>query len=392
MKDLGSVWLVARREISVRGRSTGYRVGLAVTVLLVIVVAALPRLFGGPDSFTVGLAGAQSDALAAALGAQAEARDDLEITVVRYGDEAEARAGVGAGEVEAAVVDNAKVIVETTLDGDLSVILDTAHRAVATEENLRAAGLDPGVVQQAMRTAALTEVSLSGAGEDTGPRRVIATAIVVLLFVLIIQACSMVAMGVVEEKGSRIVEILLVAIRPAQLLAGKAIGLGVLGLFQILLIAVAGLAAARLSGALPELPEGTYGVVAFTILWFLLGYAFYAVMFAAIASLVSRQEELQGVLTPATMLLMASYIVAFTAVADPAGTLTHVLSIVPPFSSMIMPVRAAGVEVPLWETGLALGLMVLAVLGMLWFGGRIYQRAVLRTGARVRVREVLRAR
>jgi len=233
VKDLGSVWLVARREISVRGRSTGYRVGLAVTVLLVIVVAALPRLFGGPDSFTVGLAGAQSDALAAALGAQAEARDDLEITVVRYGDEAEARAGVGAGEVEAAVVDNAKVIVETTLDGDLSVILDTAHRAVATEENLRAAGLDPGVVQQAMRTAALTEVSLSGAGEDTGPRRVIATAIVVLLFVLIIQACSMVAMGVVEEKGSRIVEILLVAIRPAQLLAGKAIGLGVLGLHRI---------------------------------------------------------------------------------------------------------------------------------------------------------------
>ena len=392
MKDLGSVWLVARREIAVRGRSTGYRVGLGVTVLLVIVIAALPRLFGGGDSFTVGVAGAQSDRLAAALGAQAEARDDLEITVVPYDDEAAARAGVAAGEVEAAVVDNARLIVETTADDDLAVILDTAHRTVATEENLRAAGLDPGAVQQAMRTEALTEVSLSGAGEDAGPRRVIAMAIVVLLFVLLIQACSMVAMGVVEEKGSRIVEILLVAIRPMQLLAGKAIGLGVLGLLQIVLIAVAGLAAARLSGALPELPEGTYGVVALTILWFLLGYAFYAVMFAAVASLVSRQEELQGVLTPATMLLMASYFVAFTAVANPAGTLTHVLSIVPPFSSMIMPVRAAGVDVPLWETALALGLMALAVLGMLWLGGRIYRRAVLRTGARVRIREVLRAR
>lgn len=393
MKNLGPVWLAARREIAVRGRSTGYRVGLGITLLLVVVLAALPRLLGGGgDTYTVGLAGAQSDGLAAALAAQAQASEDTEIKVTRYGDEAAARAGVAAGEVDAAVVDNAKVIVETTLDNDLSVILDIAHRAVATEENLRTAGLDPGAVQRALQVDALTEVALTPTAEDAGLRRVIATVIIVLLFVLIIQASSMVAMGVVEEKGSRIVEILLSAIRPGQLLAGKAIGLGVLGLLQILLIAVTGLTAAQLSGAVPELPEGTYQVVALTIVWFLLGYAFYAVMFASIASLVSRQEEVQGVLTPATMLLMASYVVAFLAVADPAGTLTHVLSIVPPFSSMIMPVRAAGVEVPLWETALALGLMVLATLVMLWFGGRIYRRAVLRTGARVRFREVLRAK
>lgn len=392
MNNLGPVWLAARREIAVRSRSTGYRVGLGITVLLVVVLVALPSLFDGGDSYRVGVAGAQGDQLATALTAQARPDEELEISVVRHADEAAARAAVTAGEVDAAVVDNAKVISESTLDDDLAVIIDIAHRSVATQENLRSAGLDPGVVERAMRTSELERITLSPTAEDAGLRRLIASAIVVLLFVLLIQACSMVAMGVVEEKGSRIVEILLASVRPWQLLAGKTIGLGVLGLLQIVLIAVVGLVGAQLSGAVPELPDGIYGLVAATILWFLLGYAFYAVMFAGIASLVSRQEELQGVLTPATMLLMVSYFVAFVATADPGGTLTRVLSMVPPFSAMIMPVRSAGVEVPLWESALALGLMVLAVAGMLWLGGRVYRRAVLRTGARVKYAEVLRGR
>ncbi|MEV5408539.1 ABC transporter permease [Thermopolyspora sp. NPDC052614] len=389
---MGPVWLAARREIAVRSRSTGYRVGLAITVLLVIVLVALPRLFDGGDAYTVGVAGAQGDQLATALSAQGKPAEDLTIKVVRHADETAARAAVEAGDVDAAVVDNTKVISESALDNELSVIIDTAHRSVATQQNLRTAGLDPGAVQRALQTTPLAEVTLSPTAEDAALRRVIASAIVVMLFILIVQSCSMVAMGVVEEKGSRIVEILLASVRPWQLLAGKTIGLGVLGLLQIMLIAVVGLAGAQLSGAVPDMPDGIYGVIAVTILWFLLGYAFYAVMFAGIASLVSRQEELQGVLTPATMLLMVSYFVAFVATADPTGAVTRVLSIVPPFSSMIMPVRAAGAEVPLWESALALGLMVLAVLGMLWLGGRVYQRAVLRTGARVRYREVLRAR
>ncbi|MFO7252174.1 MAG: ABC transporter permease [Actinomycetes bacterium] len=393
MNELGPVWLTTRREILVRGRSRAFIIGLAVTVLLVVAAVALPRLMGGGgDRYVVGLAGAQSDRLAAVLGAQAEAAEDTELTVVSYPDEAAARAGIESGEVEAAVVDNARLIVAESPGANLRTMLDTAHRIVATEERLRSAGLDPGAVQQAMQVEPLAQVSLSGTSEEeAGTRRMLAMAVVILLFLLIIQACTMVAMGVVEEKGSRIVEILLATIRPAQLLAGKVIGLGVLGLLQIAAIAVAAYAAAQVGGLLPELPEDTPGVLALSVGWFLLGYAFYAVLFAAIASLVSRQEELQSVLTPATLLLMASYFVAIYAVMEPAGTVARVLSIVPPFSAMVMPVRASGGEVPMWETGLAFGLMLLAVLLVLWLGGRVYERAVLRTGARVRIAEVLRA-
>ncbi|MFC4534042.1 ABC transporter permease [Sphaerisporangium dianthi] len=387
---MNAVILVARREINVRSRTKGYRYGLLVTAVLVAVLAILPKLFGGADDHSVGLAGAQADRLQAALDAQAAQDDDLSIKIERYADEAAARKAVAAGDVEAAIVDNATVISKTVVDGGLSVILDTAHRTVTTEKNLASAGLDPAKVAQAQQVPALTKVALNGSGEDATVRVVIAMTIVVILFMLLIQICTWVAMGVVEEKGSRIVEILLTLVRPWQLLTGKVIGLGVLGLSQLVVIAAVGLAAAQISGAVPQLPDGTYGVVAGVVVWFLLGYAFYAAMYAAIASLVSRQEDLSGVLTPATMLLMASYLIGFFAAQSPDSVLTRVLSIVPPFSSMVMPVRSTVVDVPLWETALAMGLMVVAAAAVLFAGGRVYQRAVLRTGARVRWNEVLR--
>jgi ABC-2 type transport system permease protein len=383
------IGLVARREIMVRGRTKGYRFGLLATVLLVVVLASLPRLLGGGSDYGIGLVGARGGQLQAALAQQDAQQKDLTITLRSYPDEAAARRAIADGQVDAAVVDNTRVVSKTVIDQGLSVVLDTAHRIVTAQENLRAAGLDPATVGRAMQVTPLTEATLNGDGKDAGFRLGLALTLVVILFLLVIQACTMVAMGVVEEKGSRIVEILLTSLRPWQLLAGKTIGMGVLGLIQVLLIAVVGLTAAQVSGAIPELPEGTYGVVASAIVWFLLGYAFYAAMYAAIASLVSRQEDVGGVLTPATMLLMSSYVVGFIAAQNPDGTLSRVLSIVPPFSALVMPVRSAVITVPAWQIGLAMGLMVLAAVAVLFVGGRVYQRAVLRTGARVRLREVL---
>ncbi|GII79027.1 ABC transporter permease [Sphaerisporangium rufum] len=388
---MNAILLIARREIGVRGRTKGFRYGMLVTVALVVVLAALPKILGGGDDYTVGLAGQRADRLQAALAAQDAQADDLTVKVKKYAGTAAARKAVAAGEVEAAIVDDTTVISKTTVGSGLSVLLDTAHRIAATEANLAAAGLDPAKVAQAQQVAPLTEQALEGSGEQAAIRQGIALVIVVVLFMLLIQICTWVAMGVVEEKGSRIVEILLTSVRPWQLLAGKIIGLGVLGLSQLIAIAVTGLVAAQVSGSIPELPDGTYALMARVVLWFVLGYAFYGAMFAAIASLVSRQEDVSGVLTPATMTMMVGYLVGFLAVREPDGALAHVLSIVPPFSAMVMPVRSAVSDVPLWETGLAIGLMVLAAAGILALGGTVYRRAVLRTGARVRWREVLRA-
>jgi ABC-2 type transport system permease protein len=199
-----------------------------------------------------------------------------------------------------------------------------------------------------------------------------------------------VALGVVEEKSSRVVELLLATLRPWQLLAGKVIGIGLLGLGQLVLTGVVGIAAAVGTGAV-DVPSGILGVAGQVLVWFLLGFAFYACLFAALASLVSRQEEVQNVTTPLSVLLLGSFFLAIAALSSPDSALVRVGSIVPPFSTMVMPIRWAAGEAPLWQLGLAVLLMVLAVVALIRFAGRVYAGAVLRSGPRVKLSDALAA-
>ena len=127
------------------------------------------------------------------------------------------------------------------------------------------------------------------------------------------------------------------------------------------------------------------------LVWFLLGFAFYACLFAALASLVSRQEELQNVTTPLSVLLLGSFFLAIVALGSPDGALARVASIVPPLSTMVMPIRWAAGEAPLWELGSAIGLMLLVVVALVRFAGRVYAGAVLRSGPRVKLSDALSA-
>ncbi|GGL36067.1 ABC transporter permease [Planomonospora parontospora] len=382
---MSGLWLVAWREIVTRGRTKGFIAGLVVSAVLVGAFAFLPKVFDGPDSYTVGVVG--SSALQPALTGAA---GETEVTTRPFADEAAARQAVLDGDVDAAVVDDRRVLADGEVDRELGALLESAHRTVQTQKQLTDAGLDPAKVGQAMQVAPLEQVSVGADTRYAAARTGIATIVVFVLFFLIFQSAMFVAMGVVEEKGSRIVEILLTSIRPWQLLGGKVLGLGVLALANLVVIMVVGLGAAAATGFAVDLPPGMAGIVLGTLFWFLLGYAFFSVMAAALSSLVSRQEEVSSVLTPLQMLIMVSYFAAFFATMDPGTTLARVMSLVPPFSSMVMPVRMAGGEVPLWEIGLAAALMLVATAGMLAVGARIYERAVLRTGARVKLAEVVR--
>ncbi|PZG38015.1 ABC transporter permease [Spongiactinospora gelatinilytica] len=384
---MNDILLVARREIGVRARTKGFLISLAVSAVLVAALAMLPKLFAGNDSYDVGLVGSDSLRTAATTAATAQ-KVDLSFTPLP--DEAAARTALLAGDIDAAVLDGRALLADGAVDRRLGVILQAGHTSVKTQEQLRAAGLDPAKVTEAMRVAPLTEQSVSPLRGDSSVRSGFAMLIVFVLFFLLMSSVTAVAMGVVEEKGSRIVELILTSIRPWQLLAGKILGLGVLGLVNLGVIIVAGLSAGVATGLTADLPDGVAGIVAGAVVWFLLGYAFFAVLAAGFGSLVSRQEEVGGVLTPLTTLLMAVYLVAFYAVAEPTGPLARVLSLVPPFSSMVMPVRMAATEVQLWELAVAAVAMLAAVAAVLAAGARIYRRAVLRTGARIRLTEVLR--
>ena len=198
-----------------------------------------------------------------------------------------------------------------------------------------------------------------------------------------------VASGVVEEKSSRVVEVLLATIRPRQLLLGKVLGIGALGLVQLVALAVVGLGLAVALGSLTW--SADLGVAILTsFAWFLLGFTFYAAGYAAGAARVSRQEDLQNVVTPLNLMAIASFFGSIIAINAGDSVWVQVFSVIPPFSALMQPsLIAAGDSSPALVV-LAVVLMLVAIAGMVVLAARVYERSVLRTGSPITLRESLR--
>ncbi|MGY1747121.1 ABC transporter permease [Blastococcus sp. SYSU D00695] len=379
------VRLVAGREISTRLRDKNFIISSVVIILVLIGVMAFQVVVGsGEDEGRVGVVGDAAE-LGPAIQAQGEAVG-VDVTIVALDDEAAARQAVDDEDVDGALVGGTGAdpqLLVRDRDATLESVVGGAVAGVSLGRALAEAGVDPGALPQVSVTA------LDG-GEGDGQRVVVAIIGIGVLYGLLILFGQFVAQGVVEEKSSRVVEILLATMRPWQLLAGKILGLGVLGLAQIVVIGVIGVTGA-LAFDVVDVPGELISTVVSVVLWFVLGYAFYASVFAVAASLVSRQEDLGSVLTPTTLVLVAGFFVGIQAAGDPGSTLAQVTSFVPGLSPLVMPVRQAAGQAAVWEVLLAVVLMLVAVALVVRLGGRVYAGALLRTSGKTKLREALRA-
>ena len=388
-RTLGSaalVRLVAAREISARLRDKNFIISsIVIIVILVGVLGLQVALNSGSQTTHLGLV-ADQPAVLAALEQQAEALDaDVEITELDSADDA--RAAVQNEDVDGALVvdgDDAELLVVQSAGGTLQAVAQGAVSSLAVAQQLAEAGITDLDVPQVAVTA------LDPDADTDGQRIIVAIIGIGVLYSLLILFGQFVAQGVVEEKASRVVELLLSTMKPWQLLAGKIIGLGALGLGQIVVIAAVGVGGA-LAFDLVDIPGELVSTAVGVVAWFVLGYAFYAAIFAVVASLVSRQEDLGTVLMPTTLVLVGALVVGIQAASDPGGTLATVTSYVPGLSPLVMPVRQAAGEVALWEIGLAVVLMLVAIALVVRLGGRIYAGALLRTSGRTKIREALTA-
>ncbi|MFW3170623.1 ABC transporter permease [Geodermatophilus sp. CPCC 206100] len=379
------VRLVAGREISSRIRDKNFIISSIVIVLLLVGVMAFQvAVNSGGNEGRLGIVG-DAGQLGPAIQAQGETVG-VDVEIVEYADEAAARAAVEDEEVDGALVEGAGPNPELLVgerDATMEAVVSGAVTGAAISDRLLEAGVD-------LQTLPQVAVTPLGDAEDDGQRVIVAIIGVAVLYSLLILFAQFVAQGVVEEKSSRVVELLLATMRPWQLLAGKILGLGVLGLGQIVVIGIVGVSAA-LAFDVVSVPGELISTVLTVVAWFVLGYAFYASVFAVAASLVSRQEDLGSVLTPTTILLVVGFIVAIQAAGDPTGTLATVTSYVPGLSPLVMPVRQATGEVALWEVALAVVLMLVAIALIVRLGGRVYAGALLRTSGKTKIREALRA-
>jgi ABC-2 type transport system permease protein len=223
---------------------------------------------------------------------------------------------------------------------------------------------------------------------EQGQRIILATVSVLLLYLQILLFGTYVAMGVVEEKSSRVVELLLSTLRPLQLLWGKILGIGAVGLLQLTAYGVVGVGASVATGTL-TITGTAIGVLAGTLGWFILGFAFFAVLYAAAGSMVSRQEDVNSTSGPLMIVIIAMFFAAFSSIDDPEASWSTTLSWIPPFSAILMPLRiAAGVATPVQIVCTVL-LMVAATALLSLVAAKIYQRSILRIGRTVTWKEAL---
>ena len=369
-----AVALVARREIVERVRERSLWISTGVTIAILAGILVLPSAlgFGGATKATVATVGPRAEQVVArARGVQKTF--DVALTARSAPDDAAARKLVADGDADVAVLRGGRA---------LAAAQDADDAVIATVQ----AG------SQAARGASSPPPLPVDRAGDTGAseRRGIAFVAVVILYGQLLGYGFWVASGVVEEKSTRVVELLLSAITPRQLLAGKVIGIGVLGISQLLVIGLVGAAVGAATGQL-DVTGDLVSAVGVVLAWFVLGFLLYSCAFAVAGALVARQEEIQSVTAPLTILVVASFFLSFGALDDPDSSLAHVLSFVPPSAPMVMPVRQIAGNVTASEMLVAIVLTLVAAAALIALAARVYGAAVMRTGSRVTLRTVWRA-
>jgi ABC-2 type transport system permease protein len=197
-----------------------------------------------------------------------------------------------------------------------------------------------------------------------------------------------VAVGVVEEKVSRIVEILRATVKPAQLLWGKILGIGIVQIASTLVLAAVGLVTARATGLL-TIPDVAYSMVGVSMIWLLLGFLFFAALYAATGAMVSRQEEINSAAWPLMIVAMGAMYAGIFGISAPDSGVMRVLAWIPPFSSTVVPMRVATGYGDWVEVAGSALLMALVTAFAVWISGQIYRRSVLMTGSRVSWKKAL---
>jgi ABC-2 type transport system permease protein len=384
--------LVAKRELTTRARTKSFLISNAIVLALILGGIIAASVFSASDTPPkLGLVGSAATLSGALSASSATIGRPLAVSTVA--NEATARSKVASGDLDVALVPHGTgsytAIVEKELAGELRSIIDSTVRQQAVSSTLSAQGVDPVKLARAAAGANVTVKPIKPPDPNSDQRTALAFIAMILMFFQILMFGLYVAMGVVEEKSSRVVEVLLATIKPLHLLWGKVLGIGAVGLLQLAAYGVVGLAAGMATG-LVTVTGLAVGVFASVLFWFILGFAFFAVSYAAAGSLVSRQEDVNSAATPITALVMVGYVLAQVTLAEPTGTVASVMSWIPPFSAMLMPLRIASGTSSLAQIVGSAVLMLVVTAALARVAARIYERSVLHTGSRVSWRDALR--
>lgn len=388
----GDTGLIAAREIRERVRGRLFRV---VTVILFLVVAGavvIPTIHSGTSKAErVGVV-APSASLDVELKDLAKSVG-LSVDVVSEPSLSQARAALGAGRIDMVLDGGRAILLANSLSpSDTSAgarYVSAVSVTLGAQRAFAEAHLTPAQAATVQGAKPLPVESLHAPKKSRTTSEATALIGVILVFIVLTQYLTWTLMGVMEEKANRVVEVLLATVRPIQLLAGKLAGIGAVALAQAVSVVAFALVLAEAVGS--SLVQGAAPlVVAATLGWLVLGYAFYSWLYAAAGSLAERQDQVQSLALPLSLPLIFGYIVSLIGVGSgKPSLLVEVLAYLPPTAPFAMPTLVGFGQVAWWQFVLSVMLSLACTVLVALAAARVYRTAVLRTGRRVRLRDVV---
>lgn len=431
------VFAVIRREMVERIRTKAFLISTFLLPILMVVMMVLPALMmgGGERTQRVAIvdgtpdgqlgAAVQTGLSTATFTKDGESRPLYDVALVA------APNGVQLAEDSlVALTGFSREKMPATLDGVLVLTSQTLESGEATylganagslqgvgalqatlsqalmRSRLRESGVDEALVMRAMMRADIQSQKVADGkltGESGEASFVLAYGMGFLLYFVILIYGAQTATSVIEEKTSRIMEVLASSLTPFQMLLGKIVGVGLTGLLQVGIwggvvflassqrAALAGLVGLDQSAmAAMPIPSMPLDLLVVFLLYFSLGFVLYGALYAAIGSMVNSMQEMQQFMMPVTMLIVFGFFGVFAVMKDPTAGIGLIFSYIPFFAPFVMPVRWSMASVPLTQLMLSLASMVVGILAVAWLAARIYRVGILMYGKKPTIREVFR--
>jgi len=414
------VWLIVKREYSTRVKTKGFVFGtIAVPIFSIGLMVFSIFLAARLTDHTIRLAiidnvGGLSSAVAAGLNVRLpNGNPEFEVvkTVTQPQSEEpvrkELRAAIRSHELDAYLVinggDKATTEFHTKNPSDYTLVqpITRAVNDALVASRLGARGIHLNEVGEVTRgmDVKIIKITKYGEAEDAGQTFITAISLAMLLYITLIMYGVITMRSVLEEKTSRIVEVLISSVRPFQLLTGKIIGVAGVAFTQYMIwIASAALLGTygatvvntlRPSADFPHIHLSA-GLLIYPTVFFVLGYLLYASLYAAVGAAASNDQDAQQLQWPIMLPLVFSFVMFNMVVRDPNSHTTILLSEVPFFSPIVMVLRIAAEAPPFWQIGLSIALLALTTVGVVFFSARIYRVGILMYGKRPSLIELLR--
>jgi ABC-2 type transport system permease protein len=398
-----NIWLIAKREYTERIRTKGF---LVATILI-------PLLMGG-GLFGVATMASKAKATAhiAVLTSQLQLGDDLK-QQLQNGKDSQMTVDILPASTSRGVLD--QEMANKELDGYLAIVpakvagqrptfdfkprstadiatssaLEVALHRVLTREYLAAKGVSESETVALMEPVTLNVIEGNGKHGDSKTSFYVAYTLFLLMYMVVLLYGMNVARSIIEEKTSRVFEVLLATITPDELLAGKIVGVGAVGLTQVgIWLIAAGLLAAQMgmaSGVSLSVAQGVFFAV-----YFALGYALYSSVAAALGAMTNSEQELQQLNMFMMIPLFFSLLMLQPIVTNPNSMLSRIVSQIPFCAPLLMNLRVSISMPQPWEIALSIGLILVTIYAVLWVSSRIYRVGILMYGKKPTLPEILR--